>query len=103
MFPDVDRSYRGHDGARKFWDDLHEPWQELHATSTRLEEHGEFAVLGLELHAVGARSDAKIDLEYAIAYRFGTALVTTVAAFRSFDAALDTIRAWQAEPDRAVY
>jgi ketosteroid isomerase-like protein len=97
LFPDVDRVYQGHHGARRFWDDMREPWKNLHVASKRLEQHGEFVALGLEFHAVGARSDAKIDLEYATAYRFEGELVKLAAAHRSFDEALATITTWQTE------
>jgi ketosteroid isomerase-like protein len=98
VFPDFDSTYRGHDAVSQFWSRLQEPWKQLRLIPTRTEEHGDCVAVELEFLAVGAVSDAEVNLELATAYRFKNDLVTAIVVRRTFAEALHAIAAWQREP-----
>jgi ketosteroid isomerase-like protein len=53
--------YRGREGLREWFHDLHQEWETFETTVTRIEERGDLALLTVQVHARGRASGVVID------------------------------------------
>lgn len=82
-FPGMDRRYRGHDGVRKYWSDIREPFDPFVIEVKRLERRGEVIVVHVLFHAVGAESGAQVELDVRHEWTIVDGLVVSYRAFRA--------------------
>ena len=92
VFPDFDAVYRGHDGIARFWEAMHEPWEELRLDLERIEDFGEQVALEFRFRARGAGSGAEVDLRFCNAITLRDGLQHKIVASRTFDGALEVVR-----------
>ena len=85
--------YPGRDGARRWFQDLHQEWETFETEVTGIEERGERALCTFHVHARGRASGVVIDgdLYHLIEFRGG--LIIRLDAFRERD---DAVEAFQA-------
>jgi ketosteroid isomerase-like protein len=53
--------YRGREGLREWFHDLHQEWETFETTVTRIEQRGDRALLTIQVHARGRASGVVID------------------------------------------
>jgi ketosteroid isomerase-like protein len=85
--------YRGRDGLREWFRDLHQEWETFQTRVTRIEERGERALLTIDVHARGRASGVVIqgDLYHVVELRDG--MILRLEAFRDKDAAMQALEA----------
>jgi ketosteroid isomerase-like protein len=85
--------YRGRGGLRAWFSDLHQEWETFQTRVTRIEEHGDRAVLTIDIHARGRASGVVIDgdLYHLVELRDG--MILRLEAFRDRDAAMQALEA----------
>jgi ketosteroid isomerase-like protein len=85
--------YRGHEGLREWFRDLHQEWETFQTRVTRIEERGERALLTIDVHARGRASGVVIegDLYHLVELRDG--MILRLEAFRDKDAAMRALEA----------
>ena len=81
VFPGLKPHYVGHDGAREFWRDMHEPWERLRIDLERIVELDEVrGVIEFRFRAVGAESGAEVDLRFSNAAMLRDGLLAEIFA-----------------------
>ena len=101
VFPDLSAEYRGHAGARKFWHQLHDPWEELRIDVEHVEDEADRAVAGIRFRARGADSGVQVDMRFCNAIRLRGGLATELLNRRTVEEAREALRPAQpAAPDR---
>jgi ketosteroid isomerase-like protein len=85
--------YRGRDGLREWFRDLHQEWETFQTRVTRIEERGERALLTIDVHARGRASGVVIqgDLYHVVELRDG--MILRLDAYRDRDAAMRAFEA----------
>jgi ketosteroid isomerase-like protein len=85
--------YRGRDGLREWFRDLHQEWETFQTRVTRIEERGERALLTIDVHARGQASGVVIqgDLYHVVELRDG--MILRLDAYRDRDAAMRVFEA----------
>jgi ketosteroid isomerase-like protein len=85
--------YRGRDGLREWFRDLHQEWETFQTRVTRIEERGERALLTIDVHARGRASGVVIqgDLYHVVELRDG--MILRLDAYRDRDAAMRVFEA----------
>jgi ketosteroid isomerase-like protein len=80
--------YRGHEGLREWFRDLHQEWETFHTRVTRIDERGDRALLTIDVKARGRASGIVIegDLYHVVELRDG--LILRLDAYRDRDAAM---------------
>ncbi|HKP89342.1 MAG TPA: nuclear transport factor 2 family protein, partial [Thermoleophilaceae bacterium] len=68
-FPDFERTYRGRDGAIRFWHQLREPWEEFRIDVEWIEGDGDRIVGAIRFLARGVGSGAEADMRYGQGFR----------------------------------
>src|SRR4051812_37300892 len=76
VFPDLPDEYRGREGVRAFWRDVHEPWEELLIDVEAVEGRGAIVLVGFRFRARG-RDGVTVDARF---YQVGE--VSDAAAHR---------------------
>jgi ketosteroid isomerase-like protein len=84
-FLDLAAVYRGRDQARKFWRQLHEPWEELRIEVERVEEHGDTAVAEIRFRAKGVDSGVEVDMCFSNGIRVRDGLATELVNRRTIE------------------
>ena len=74
--------YRGHDGLRRWFKDLHQEWETFQTRVTRIEERGDRALCTIEVHARGRASGVVIDGELYHLVELRDGLILRLEAFR---------------------
>jgi uncharacterized protein len=71
VFPDFDPVYRGHDGVRRFWENLREAWEIISIDPGSFVEHGNKLMVELHFDAKGRESgvEVEMDLIQVLTYR----------------------------------
>jgi ketosteroid isomerase-like protein len=101
VFPDLSAEYRGHGGARKFWSQLHDPWEELRIDVEHVEEEGDRAVAGIRFRAIGTDSGVRVDMRFCNAIRIRDGVATELLNRRTVHEAREALPAARtAAPDR---
>ena len=85
--------YRGKEGLREWFRDLHQEWETFESRVTRVEEHGDRALCTLHLHARGRVSGIEIDSELYHLLEFRDGLIWRLEAFQDRDAAVRALEA----------
>ena len=85
--------YRGREGLRDWFTDLHQEWETFQTRVTRIDERGDRAVLTIDIHARGRVSGVVIDgdLYHLVELRDG--MILRLEAFRDKDAAMQALEA----------
>jgi ketosteroid isomerase-like protein len=85
--------YRGREGLREWFTDLHQEWETFETRVTRIDERGHRAVLTIDIHARGRASGVVIegDLYHLVELREG--MIMRLEAFRDKDAAMQALQA----------
>ena len=52
-FPGLDEAYHGHEGARKYWQDLREPWSSLNLQVDEIRAEGDTVVTAFTFEGAG--------------------------------------------------
>jgi ketosteroid isomerase-like protein len=86
--------YHGHDGLRRWFEDLHQEWETFETSVEGIDEHGDHALCRIRIHARGRASGVVIDGKLFHLVEFRNGLVSRLDAFtereealRAFDAA----------------
>jgi ketosteroid isomerase-like protein len=64
VFPDLAAEYRGHERARKFWHQLHEPWESFRIDVERIEEDGDLVLGTVRFRGKGSDSGVEVDMRF---------------------------------------
>jgi ketosteroid isomerase-like protein len=85
--------YRGRDGLRQWFMDLHQEWETFQTRVTRIDERGDRALLTIDVHARGRASGVVIegDLYHLVEIRDG--LILRLEAFRDRPEAMRALEA----------
>jgi ketosteroid isomerase-like protein len=85
--------YRGHDGLRQWFKDLHQEWETFETRVTRIDDRGERALCTIQVHACGRASGVVIDAELYHLIEMRDGLIVRLDAFRDHQGALDALAA----------
>jgi ketosteroid isomerase-like protein len=85
--------YRGHDGLRRWFEDLHQEWDTFETSVGRIEERGDRALCTIRVHARGRASGVVIDGELYHLIEVREGLISRLHAFRDRDGALRAFKA----------
>jgi ketosteroid isomerase-like protein len=96
VFPDLAAVYEGHERARKFWRQLHEPWEKFRIAVEDMEEDGDSVVAAIRFRATGIDSGVEVDMRFGHAIRVTDGLATEFVTRRTAEEALKAL------PDRHV-
>jgi ketosteroid isomerase-like protein len=91
-FPDLGSDYRGHEGATKFWRQLHEPWEVFRIDVVHVEDAEEGAVASIRFRGRGADSGVEVDMRFGMAMRLRDGLAIELINRRTFDDARAALR-----------
>jgi ketosteroid isomerase-like protein len=92
-FPGVEPLYRGHDGFRRFWQHLHEPWEDVHLTIESYQRAEDMALVRLRFHGRSKLSGVEVDLPWFQVLRIEDERVVASALDRTAHDALDALDA----------
>jgi ketosteroid isomerase-like protein len=92
VFPDLSPQYRGHEGARKFWGQLHDPWEEFRIDVEQVEERGDCATGAIRFRAVGSDSGVRVDMRFCNAIRVRNGRATELLNRRTVEEAREALR-----------
>jgi ketosteroid isomerase-like protein len=91
-FPDLSPVYRGHARAKKFWEQMREPWESFRIEVEGIEEDGDCVVGTIRFRARGVDSGVEVDMRFGIAVRLRDGLATELVNGRTPEDARDAIR-----------
>jgi ketosteroid isomerase-like protein len=74
--------YRGHDGLREWFKDLHQEWETFQTRVTRIEERGDRALCTIDVYARGRASGVVIEGELYHLVDMRDGLILRLEAFR---------------------
>lgn len=98
-FPGTEPLYEGHDGFRRFWEHLHDPWEKIHTTIESYQREGSVAILRIRFHATAKESGVDVDLPWFQAVEIEDDLVVRSALDRSVGDALEALDVGDAFPE----
>jgi ketosteroid isomerase-like protein len=85
VFPDLAPVYRGHGPARKFWRQLHDPWEVFRIEVEDIQEEGDCVIAAIRFRATGADSGVEVDLSFGNGIRIRDGLATQMVNGKSVD------------------
>jgi uncharacterized protein len=85
--------YRGHDGMRRWFADLHQEWETFETNVARIEERGDRALCTFRVHARGRASGVVIDGELYHLLDLRDGLIARLEAFTERDEAVRALQA----------
>ena len=88
-FPDLEPTYRGHDGMRSFWEAMHAPWEWFQLHAERIVEEEDRAAFVVRFRARGQGSGVMTDLRQGHAAWFKNGRVVKLSTHTSFEQALE--------------
>jgi ketosteroid isomerase-like protein len=81
VFPGLEDIYRGHEGVRRFWAHMREPFESFSMEPVRIEPVGDdVAVIDIHFRAVGKGSSVPVELDFFHAARKRDGLVTALSS-----------------------
>jgi ketosteroid isomerase-like protein len=83
--------YRGKQGLRDWFKDLHQEWEAFETRVVRIDQRGERALCTLDIHARGRASGVAIDTEMYHLLEIRDGLIARLEAFMDRDAALKAL------------
>jgi ketosteroid isomerase-like protein len=93
VFPGFDREYEGHEGLRRFWQQLHDPWEELSIDVEDVTEEPNGFVVAIRFRAKGAGSGVDVDMCFGHAFRLEGDRAIEIIARASAEEAREALRA----------
>jgi ketosteroid isomerase-like protein len=87
LFPDLASEYRGHQGARKFWHQMQEPWATFRIDVEHVEDEGDCAIASIRFRGRGADSGVEVDMRFGMLMRVRDGLAEQLVNRRTFDEA----------------
>jgi len=88
LFPGLRSEYKGHDGMRTFWDEFHEPWENLRIETKRIVEPDESSALILFVFHARGRDGIEVELEFVNHMVMRDELLYRYRGFGDWDQAL---------------
>jgi ketosteroid isomerase-like protein len=85
---DLEREYRGHEGVRRFWNDLRAPWNELAMDVDRVVENGDKILVLFRFQAKG-RDGLELDAKFGQVGTLRDGLVHTLTAYPDWESAAE--------------
>jgi ketosteroid isomerase-like protein len=85
--------YRGHDGLREWFKDLHQEWETFQTRVTRIEERGDRALCTIDVYARGRASGVVIEGELYHLVDMRDGLILRLEAFRDRAEAMRALEA----------
>ena len=85
--------YAGREGARRWFQDLHQEWEAFETRVTGIEERGDRTLCTIAVRARGRASGAVIEGEMYHLLEFRDGLIWRLEAFLDRDAAMQALRA----------
>jgi ketosteroid isomerase-like protein len=85
--------YRGHDGLRQWFEDLHQEWESFQTRVTRIDERGDRALCTIDVHARGRASGVVIEGELYHVVEMRDGLILRLTAFRDRSEAMRALEA----------
>ena len=80
VFPDLAPTYRGHEMARTFWRQMHEPWETFRVEVERIHEEDGGIVMGaIRFRGKGVDSGVEVDMRFGNGIRVEQGLATRLA------------------------
>jgi ketosteroid isomerase-like protein len=95
VFPDFEPVYQGREGAARFWDNIHEPFETLLVELGEVVEKGDAAVVEYWFRAKGADSGLDVRLRVCHAVSFRDGLVVCAFARFTYEEAAEAL-GWDA-------
>ena len=96
VFPDLADVYEGRARARKFWRQLHEPWERFRIAVEDMEEEGDWVVAAIRFRATGVDSGIEVDMRFGHAIRVVDGVAAEFVTRRTAKEALEAL------PDRHI-
>jgi ketosteroid isomerase-like protein len=87
VFPDLAAEYRGHRRARKFWRQMHEPWETFLIEVERIEEEGDCAAAAIRFRGRGVDSGVEVDMKFGSGIRVRDGLAIELLNRRTLEEA----------------
>jgi ketosteroid isomerase-like protein len=91
VFPDLALVYSGHEGAKRFWRQLREPWEVFRIDVERVEAEGDLAAAAVRFRATGIDSGVKVDMRFGNAIRVRDGLATVLLNRTTLEEARDAL------------
>jgi ketosteroid isomerase-like protein len=85
--------YRGRDGLRQWFKDLHQEWESFQTRVTRIDERGDRALCTIDVHARGRASGVVIEGELYHVLEIRDGLILRLEAFRDRPEAMRALEA----------
>jgi ketosteroid isomerase-like protein len=85
--------YRGRQGLREWFQDLHQEWETFETIVTRIDERGDSAVLTVKVHARGRASGVVIDALLYHLVEIRNEMILRLQAFQDKDDAMEALEA----------
>jgi ketosteroid isomerase-like protein len=85
--------YRGRDGLRQWFKDLHQEWESFQTRVTRIDESGDRALCTIDIHARGRASGVVIEGELYHVVELRDGLILRLEAFRDRSEAMRALEA----------
>lgn len=85
--------YRGHDGLRQWFKDLHQEWETFQTRVTQIDERGDRALCTIDVHARGRASGVVIEGELYHVVEMRDGLILRLEAFRDRPEAIRALEA----------
>jgi ketosteroid isomerase-like protein len=92
LFPDLAREYVGCERARKFWRQMHEPWEVFRIDVEHVEDEDDWAIASIRFRGRGADSGVEVDMRFGMAMRVQDGLAIELVNRRNFDEARTAMR-----------
>jgi ketosteroid isomerase-like protein len=98
-FPGTAPLYHGHAGFRQFWEDLHEPWEQVRIEIESFEREDDVAILRIRFHGKSKGSGVDVDLPWFQVIVVVDDLVQRSALDRDVGGALEALDVSDAFPE----
>lgn len=92
VFPDLARDYRGRERAKRFWQQMHEPWERFRIDVEHVEDEGDCAIASIRFRGRGAESGVAVDMRFGMLMRACDGLAIELVNRRTFDEARTALR-----------
>jgi ketosteroid isomerase-like protein len=90
-FPDLSPVYRGHERARRFWEQMRSPWRDFRIEVEGIEEIDDCVIGSIRFRATGVDSGVEVDMRFASAVRLRDGVATELVNGRTTEDARDAI------------
>ena len=88
-FPDFTGDYSGHEGMRRFWDEMQEPWESFDIALVAVEAFSEdLAVVDIRFRGIGRGSGVPAELDFFHVARASGDRIAELSAYADRGAAL---------------